>query len=367
MPRCISNDNQYIYFESNTAMKYFIFILFLICSPFLFAGSKLNADILFDWAENSYTSLFPSNQNSTDSGGWYYRYYHSSGNALGLHDDGYVYVLGDTWSGLVKVASLDKLMGAISTFDANIPPISQGNWYKPKVGITWYWQLQGNINSSFDVNLYDIDLFDSSSALIQTLQKQGKKVICYFSAGSWENWRPDADEFLDNVLGYPLDDWKGEKWLDISNEEIAPIMRARLDLAVDKGCDGVEPDNMDGYTNETGFALTANMQLAYNKFIANEARKRGLSVALKNNVDQIKELEPYFDFSINESCHKYNECEKMSPFIYANKPVLNAEYDKKYISNQAVKDKMCLKTKLLQFQTLILPLSLDGSYKYNCD
>ncbi|MMZ65925.1 hypothetical protein D1872_283710 [compost metagenome] len=81
-------------------------------------------------------------------------------------------------------------------------------------------------------------------------------------------------------------------------------MRARLDLAVQKGCDGVEPDNMDGYDNNTGFTLSADDQLAYNKFIANEARKRGLSVGLKNDLDQIIELEPLdLDDSFRYSCN----------------------------------------------------------------
>ena len=91
-----------------------------------------------------------------------------------------------------------------------------------------------------------------------------------------------------------MDGWADEQWLDISNEELASVMRARLDLATQKGCDGVEPDNMDGYTNNTGFSLSAIDQLAYNKFIANEARKRGLSVGLKNDLDQIIELENNF-------------------------------------------------------------------------
>lgn len=42
-------------------------------------------------------------------------------------------------------------------------------------------------------------------------------------------------------------------------------MQARLDLAVQKGCDGVEPDNVDGYQNNSGFPLTAQDQLAYNR------------------------------------------------------------------------------------------------------
>ncbi len=105
-----------------------------------------------------------------------------------------------------------------------------------------------------------------------------------------------------------------------------------------------------------------------NLYIINEAHKRGLSVGLKNDVDQIVELEPFFDFSVNEQCHIYNECENMQPFIDANKPVLNAEYAQKYIdNNENERDTMCQKSKELKFQTLILPNDLDDSFRVSCE
>lgn len=254
-----------------------------------------------------------------------------------------------------------------STFSSSVAPVTKGDWYKPNINTSWQWQLSGKVNSSYNVTLYDVDLFDTNATFIQSLKAEGKKVICYFSAGSWENWRTDADKFSDEVKGLKMDGWD-ERWLDISNEALASIMRARLDLAVEKGCDGVEPDNIDGYANDTGFALSADDQLAYNKFIANEARKRGLSVGLKNDLDQLIELEPYFDFALNEQCHQYNECDKLLPFIEAGKPVFNAEYNKNYVDNtNNERDNMCANTIQLKFKTLILPLLLDDSFRYSCD
>lgn len=251
-------------------------------------------------------------------------------------------------------------------FDATVEPMRAGEWYRPGTDTSWQWQLQGVVNTSYDVEIYDIDLFDADASLIASLKSGGKKVICYFSAGSYENWRSDKNAFTQSELGKPLDGWEGERWLDISSEALAPVMRARLDLAVQKGCDGVEPDNVDGYTNDTGFALSAEDQLAYNKFIANEAHKRGLSVGLKNDVNQIAELESYFDFSLNEQCHAYNECMKMKPFIAANKPVLNAEYKREYVENtNGARDALC--NEMLHFNTLILPLNLDDSFRYSCN
>ncbi len=210
-------------------------------------------------------------------------------------------------------------------------------------------------------------MFDSSLDLIQSLKDDGKKVICYFSAGSYEDWRSDKGDFPISALGDNMDGWEGEQWLDISNEELASVMKARLDLAKEKGCDGVEPDNMDGYTNNTGFDLTADDQLAYNKFIANEAKKRGLSIGLKNDLNQIVELEPYYDFAINEQCHQYNECNLLVPFINANKPVLNVEYNQDYIDDLTERENMCNSSISFGFKTLILPLYLDDSFRYSCE
>lgn len=121
------------------------------------------------------------------------------------------------------------------------------------------------------------------------------------------------------------------RWLDIRdirnpNSALARIMTARIDMCKSKGFDAVEFDNMDGYTNQTGFPLTAADQLAYNRFLANTAHERGLSAVMKNDVDQIRDLVDYFDMALNEECNRYRECGGYQAFIAAGKPVFNAEY-----------------------------------------
>ena len=246
------------------------------------------------------------------------------------------------------------------------PPITTGNWYQPSVLITWQWQLQGAVNTSYNVDIYDIDLFDSSAALIQQLQQSGKKVICYFSAGSYEEWRSDADQFSADDLGNPLDGWAGERWLDIRSDNIRTIMKNRLDLAVQKGCDGVEPDNMDGYSNNPGFAFTATDQLGFNRLIANEAHLRSLSIGLKNDLDQISELVDYYDFAVNEQCFEYQECSLLAPFINNGKAVLNTEYEQKYVNDVNERDALCVDSISRQFSTLVLPLALDDAFRFSC-
>jgi len=174
--------------------------------------------------------------------------------------------------------------------------------------------------------MYDIDGFEATSGLIDDLHADGRKVVCYISAGSWENWRPDADEFPDSVLGRS-NGWPGEKWLDIRKVGIlGPIMKARLDMCDAKGFDAVEFDNVDGYQNHTGFKLTGADQLKYDVFLANQARHRGMSAVLKNDLGQITKLLPYFDFALNEQCHQYHECNRLDPFVEAGKAVFGVEY-----------------------------------------
>ena len=241
------------------------------------------------------------------------------------------------------------------------------NWYQPTVGTTWQWQLSGQLNTSYAVDVYDIDLFDTSRQKIAEIQATGKKVICYFSAGSWENWRADKDDFPLAALGKNLDGWPGEKWLDIRNNTVRQIMMQRLDLAQQKSCDAIEPDNIDGYTNNTGFNLTANNQLDYNRFLAEEAHKRGLSIGLKNDLGQVAELVNDFDFSVNEQCHEYNECNLLKPFVDAGKAVFNAEYKSNYVNDVQVRQQLCTSSLNDGLSTLILPLNLDDSFRFSCN
>ncbi|KYF60689.1 endo alpha-1,4 polygalactosaminidase [Sorangium cellulosum] len=203
--------------------------------------------------------------------------------------------------------------------------------------------------------MYDIDLFDTPQATIDALRAAGKKVICYFSAGSSEDWRSDASRFPAAALGNPLDGWPGERWLDTRSAGVRDVMKARLDLAVQKRCDGVEPDNVDGYTNGSGFPLTAATQLDYNRFLAAEAHARGLSIGLKNDLDQVRDLVGHFDWALNEECHAYDECEMLTPFIRAGKAVFHAEY---VAASQA--NAVCAATKPLGLSTLIKRLELDA-------
>lgn len=239
--------------------------------------------------------------------------------------------------------------------------------WTPQVTDTWQWQLQGTINLGYNVRVYDIDLFDAPTAVIDALHAKGRAVVCYFSAGSAENWRSDYAKFQAADLGQPLSGWAGERWVDTRSVNVRAIMKARLDLARNRGCDGVEPDNVDAYTNGSGFALTATTQLDYNRFLATEARARGLRIGLKNDVDQVAALAPDFDFAVNEQCHQYNECGVYKAFTQAGKPVFNAEYRKIWRTSASSRAQLCAQAKAENLRTLVLPLNLNDAFRYSCD
>lgn len=247
--------------------------------------------------------------------------------------------------------------------DPDNPPVTAGAWYRPGVTARWQWQLQpsaaGQINTGYDVEVYDIDLFYTPDSILAALHAHGRKVIAYFSAGTYEPFRSDAGKFQPAELGKPLAGFPDERWLDIRTDNVRRIVLARLDLAVTRGFDGVEPDNVDGYANDSGFPLTADDQLAFNRFVGNEAHKRGLSVGLKNDLDQIPELVSYFDFSVNEQCHEFNECDALQPFIDAGKPVFNAEYAAQFVNDASTRNQMCTDSRGQHIRTLVLPIDLD--------
>lgn len=233
-----------------------------------------------------------------------------------------------------------------------LPASAQPNVWRPQPGTTWQWQLSGKIDRSVNAAVYDIDLFDNDAREVAALQAEGRKVICYMSAGSWENWRPDAAAFPASVLGRS-NGWAGERWLDIRRLDVlAPIMNARLDQCRAKGFDAVEPDNVDGYDNSTGFPLTAGDQLRFNRWFADAAHARGLGVGLKNDVAQVPDLVTSFDFAVNEQCAKYRECQDMKPFIAAGKAVLHVEYGTRMT--------FCAQTRALGFSSILKRLNLSA-------
>jgi hypothetical protein len=217
-------------------------------------------------------------------------------------------------------------------------PVSCSGCWHPALQTSWNWVISDVPTAPYRaVQMYDVDGFNETAADVASLHSAGIKAVCYISAGTYENWRPDASQFPAALLGSGTG-WPGEKWLDIrdvqkSGSVLRQIMDARLDMCHTKGFDMVELDNVDGYTNSTGFPLKAADQLYFNATLANDAHARGLSVLQKNDNEQIPQLLPYFDGALNEQCNQYKECTTAQngdygydQYVAAGKPVFQAEY-----------------------------------------
>jgi hypothetical protein len=231
-------------------------------------------------------------------------------------------------------------------------------WH-PEQGTPWQWQLTGDLDLSVDVPVYDVDWERTDAATVDELHRRGRRAICYVSVGTYEPYRADADSFPDEVLGTPLEDWPDERWLDVRRLDLlGPLLLARFDVCRDKGFDAVEPDNVDGYLNDSGFPLTASDQLAFNRWVAAAVHARGMSVGLKNDLEQIPELVQDFDFAVNEQCLQYDECDTLRPFLDAGKAVLHVEYE-------LTEEQLCAAEVPPGFSTMLKTYDLDA-YRFVC-
>jgi len=266
-----------------------------------------------------------------------------------------------------------------------------GSSWQPPLVATWQYQLQGSVNASGQCidpstgfintaitgtsfatgkqvapTVFDIDIYQDgkcytpnnygvlNSAAVNALHAQGDKVIGYIDAGTAETWRPDYPQYSSFngscggcLFGKPVGSFRDEFWLNLNTnvsgvnpntgqtetaqQFIIDELSARLAKAKSLGVDAIEFDNVDGYQNKTGLSISAATQEQFDATIANLAHSMGFTVGLKNDLGQAGDLQPYFDFAINEQCWQYNECNYPPPGLQAwpgtyGKAVFNVEY-----------------------------------------
>jgi hypothetical protein len=224
-------------------------------------------------------------------------------------------------------------------------PCSGGPCYIPRQGSLWQWQIccsterraSNYAGIRVHVSFYDVDGFEndgSASGTVAGVHRQGRRVICYLDAGSYEDWRPDAPKFRGHpgLIGAPLVDWPHQWWVDIRKKAILyPIIQARLDMCGSRGYDGVQFDDIVVWQEANqgfGSRVSARDELLYAIWLANEAHKRGLSAAFENDIEQAGILVRYYDWAIFEDCTRYAECHApgLTAFLHAGKFVGDVEY-----------------------------------------
>ena len=249
------------------------------------------------------------------------------------------------------------------TLPVDVPPVTGGQWVKPPLRTTWHWQLQGTVDVEVDADLVDID-FGVEQTAIAILKTEPRSVFCYMSVGTLESFRGDAGSFPSEAIGNPVEGFPDESWLDVRHPTVWERMEARLVAAERKGCDGVELDHIQNHLESTGFEITRDEQLAYDRHLYNLAHEAGLAVAFKDAPDLVADLVDYADVAISQRCHELGTCAAFDAFREAGKPLLNAEF-----STEAQNDPQALCVQALAdgTRTLILAEALDNSYRVSCN
>lgn len=228
---------------------------------------------------------------------------------------------------------------------------------------TWQIILSGTLTDGNNpepeqASVWDLDMFNTDASVISQLKESGKTVICYFSAGTYEPDRPDLGGLGEGDMGNELPDWPGEYWLNLKSESVLNIMQGRVQTAADKGCDAIDPDNMDGYSNDNagGLGLSQEDSVEFLRALTETAQGLGLSVGIKNSLDIVDSVSDFVDFAVNEECAANGECSAYDSFVGTGKPVFHIEYDAG--ASQACDDP--------SLATVIKNLDLDGQVQY-CD
>ncbi|KAK0701542.1 glycoside hydrolase superfamily [Apiosordaria backusii] len=279
--------------------------------------------------------------------------------------------------GLGLGLGLRNRYGGEDDAEPTLPPAPQPTAvWQPAVNTSWQIILNSKLDIDPnnpavepDVEVYDIDMFvHQNTRVIESLHKLGKKVICYFSAGSYEPNRPDSSRFPKEDIGSVLDGWPDEKWINISSPAIRDIMAGRIDIASRMGCDAVDPDNVDGFQNENGLNLTPRDSVDFMTFLADESHKRKMAIGLKNAGDIVKTILPRMQFAVNEECAEFKACKIFSPFVEAGKPVFHIEYPDgaPFDTDEGQKEEYCNAPGAQGFSTILKAMNLNFGAEY-CD
>lgn len=120
----------------------------------------------------------------------------------------------------------------------------------------------------------------------------------------------------------------------------------------------VDPDNLNGYTNATGFPLTAADRLRFNRLLALGGALARPVDRPQNRGDQAAALEPDFNAAVVEQCVECSECPMSNPFVAGGKPVIDVEYSR----SPSV---LCSVVARLPFANIGENLTLDA-YRTHC-
>ena len=256
----------------------------------------------------------------------------------------------------------------IIQFSCDEPNVAS-DYFKPQIGDDFEWRLDSiglEEVKDYHCKIIDIDAFSASKELVEAFHKQGIKVIAYISVGTIENFRPDGALLPVEIIGNIYPDWPDERFLDIRQiDKLKPFIQSRFDMIRDKGFDGIEPDNMDGYNEFNGFNLTVEDTRLFCEWIIDEAHSRGLCIGQKNTEELVPLLYEKFDFALTEDVFNMNTQADYTPYISSGKPVFSAEYTD-VMSPAEFSNTVCPKAKTLNYFAFLKHRDLTR-WTYECN
>jgi hypothetical protein len=98
----------------------------------------------------------------------------------------------------ISAASLTQLLLIKTLHQITSPNNTVSSTWRPKNGTSWQIVLLNpptlptTTYALPHFSVWDIDLLDNPSTTFSDIHNLGSKAICYFSAGTCEDWRPDA-------------------------------------------------------------------------------------------------------------------------------------------------------------------------------
>lgn len=197
----------------------------------------------------------------------------------------------------------------------------------PNPILQWQLQSSGDYASSPEADVYDLDFQNLAASDLSLLKQRNAMLVCTISAGTWQEWRPDADQFPDDILGNDAAGWEGEKWLDIrATDSLTPILDARMQQCANQGYQGVELTNLDVYQQDSGFPVTQADQISFNLHLARLAHQHHLLVGMRDSPQLVGILVDDFDFAVAQGCYSGNGCDAYTQFASQNKPVVLVEF-----------------------------------------
>jgi hypothetical protein len=233
-----------------------------------------------------------------------------------------------------------------------------GVWYEPKSRSSWHIDSSYSPTSK-NVELYVVELFlTNPESRVEKVGSDETKVICKMSAGAYDvdierNFQIEDHPYPEIAVGKIRDDNR-TYWVDINSDEVQIIMRERIKIASNIGCDGVLFTEVSSWKEDTGFEITEDEQIIYNRFLSGKAHENNLFAGFSDIEDQIYSHTLFADLIFSNNCYQDENCIKYEDFSEIG-AVLNLEY----VPNGTNIDinQICLYSKAYGIETRIF----DGS------